>query len=247
PESWEDASGQPIEGPNELPTDYRIVASSTLETMTCVYLEGALTCDSEGSLMVPKGGRYRVQEFGLPADYSAESGLGEGFFQGSSCQPGFGEVSANCLHTVVNRAAPVLSVGATETNEDTPLYISLSSTLELSVEFSGANNGLVQATEGGLIYTPNPNFNGQDVFTLNASNGSITINQVVTVTVRPVNDAPSAQNLEGTLDAGGSIAVILMGQDVDGDAISYNVLTLPMGGTLSGAAPQPDLHRQPQL
>ena len=43
------------------------------------------------------------------------------------------------------------------------------------------------------------------------------------------------------------LAVTLTGSDADGDALSFSVVDGPANGSLSGAAPEPDLHPERQL
>ena len=47
-------------------------------------------------------------------------------------------------------------------------------------------------TDGTFTYTPNTNFNGTDTFEYGVNDGMLTTNQVVTVTMNAVNDAPVA-------------------------------------------------------
>ena len=61
---------------------------------------------------------------------------------------------------------------------------------------AGPSNGtLTLNADGSFIYTPAANFNGTDSFTYRASDGSLdSAVATVTLTVRPVNDAPTAAN-----------------------------------------------------
>jgi len=51
------------------------------------------------------------------------------------------------------------------------------------------------------------------------------------------NTAPDANPQSVTLDEDTSIAITLTASDLDGDALTYTVLTLPANGTLTGTAP----------
>ena len=52
---------------------------------------------------------------------------------------------------------------------------------------------LALASDGSFTYDPNTNFNGVDSFTYNATDGTNLSNTAtVTITVKPVNDAPVA-------------------------------------------------------
>lgn len=93
------------------------------------------------------------------------------------------------------------------------------------------NGAAVVLTTGIIRYQPNLNFNGTDRFTYTISNGSLTAGSEVTVTVRPVNDAPTAPALtapSGSVAVEGNpaatVAVTWTGAtDVDGDALTYRL------------------------
>ena len=62
-----------------------------------------------------------------------------------------------------------------------------------------AENGTVTInSDGSFTYTPNENFNGTDTFEYKVSDGIKSANQVVTVTVNAINDAPEATDLSST-------------------------------------------------
>jgi hypothetical protein len=83
----------------------------------------------------------------------------------------------------VNAASGVLN-GDTDPNDDP-----LTAVLEIGPAHA-ANFSL--AADGSFSYTPAPDFNGSDSFTYHASDGSLSSGTAtVTITVDPVNDAPS--------------------------------------------------------
>ena len=53
-----------------------------------------------------------------------------------------------------------------------------------------ANGTLTLNADGSLSYTPNANFNGTDTFTYSASDGGLSDEATVTITVTPENDPP---------------------------------------------------------
>jgi hypothetical protein len=97
-----------------------------------------------------------------------------------------------------------------------------------------------------VIYAPAANFNGSDSFTYTASDGrGGRSTAAVSVTVNPVNDAPVANNQSVTTGLNTPVAITLQASDVDGDPLTYSVVTSPSNGSLSGTAP--DLSYTPNL
>lgn len=87
---------------------------------------------------------------------------------------------------------------------------------------------------GYFTYRPNANFSGSDYFTYRVwEDGLYSEIAVVTITVRPSNDAPTAASfiLHATEDE--PLSGILVGHDSDGDRLSYRVTDRPFKGTLT--------------
>lgn len=101
----------------------------------------------------------------------------------------------------------------------------------------GNGAAIIDSATGAWSYTPNPNFNGLDVFTVTITDdlGSAT-NQVVSVTVNPVDD-PSiiSGDITGSgAEDGGAITGALVASDSDGLA-DGTVFTVS-GGAINGIA-----------
>ena len=98
-------------------------------------------------------------------------------------------------------------------------------------------HGTVVANQNGTVtYTPSANYNGTDVFTYRATDGTLSSNiATVTVTITPVNDPPVAYNDVATTveDTAVVIAVLANDIDVDGDALTVTNLTQPAHGTVT--------------
>ena len=97
--------------------------------------------------------------------------------------------------------APVAVNDPLSTNEDTPDFLNVllnDTDPDNDALFISAvgipSNGAVTNNRNDLLYTPNLNFNGLDVFTYTVSDGSLTDTALVTVTVNPVNDPPTAND-----------------------------------------------------
>ena len=104
---------------------------------------------------------------------------------------------------------------------------------------------LTQPTHGQLLgvapdlfYAPADDYFGSDHLTFAVSDGiSESLAATISITVGSVNDEPAA--LEQTLrtDQNNAVNITLAGEDVDGDVLSYRVVTQPLSGTLAGIAP----------
>jgi large repetitive protein len=109
------------------------------------------------------------------------------------------------------------------------------------------NGTVVIGVEGKITYTPNLNFNGTDIITYTITDGTgALVTATVTVTVTPVNDAPTDGN-ESVPAIGGSpikIPVLANANDVDFDKLTVISATPTIGtvvinpdGTLTYTAP----------
>src|SRR5439155_1283648 len=59
--------------------------------------------------------------------------------------------------------------------------------------------------------------------------------QTFTITVLPVNDPPAANDQSLTSAEDTPLAITLTGSDIDGDPLSYSIVTAPAHGTLTGS------------
>src|SRR5690606_16001859 len=91
---------------------------------------------------------------------------------------------------------------------------------------------------GSLVYTPNQNFAGADVFTYAATDGtSLSAAATVTINVSPVNDAPEAADDTYVTDEDTTLTVPLPGvlqndSDVDDTVLTATLVNAPLNGTL---------------
>lgn len=139
--------------------------------------------------------------------------------------------------------APVANAQSVTTDEDTPLSITLSGgdVDGESLFFEAVTqpqHGTLSGTAPNLIYTPGTNFNGTDSFTFEVSDSILDSDPAtVSVVVRPVNDVPIADTQVITTPEDTATNLTLTASDVDGDSLSYAVVTTPANGTLSGTPP----------
>ena len=134
--------------------------------------------------------------------------------------------------------SPTVSDQQVTTAEDTPVEITLDAADPdgdpLTFTLGGAQSGGVSGTGPALTYTPDPNFNGMDTFTVEVSDGALTDTATITVTVTPVNDAPVATNTAVGVLGSTPLAIELPATDVDGDSLTFTIVDQPDSGTLSG-------------
>ena len=157
-------------------------------------------------------------------------------------------VDTDSVFVSVDNVAPTADSLSAATNEDTAISLILTGfdsdgdalTFQTVTQ---PGNGVLSGTAPNFVYTPNADFFGPDSFSFTSNDGGLTSEPAtVTIDVIGVNDAPVA---EGT-DAGTTnlstpedtaLAVTLLGSDVEGDALTYLITTLPSNGSLSGTAP----------
>ena len=119
--------------------------------------------------------------------------------------------------TAEDAASAATSIGASDVEGDTLTYSLAAAAAHGSVSFDQAN--------GTFTYTPDSNYNGSDSFTILIDDGNGgTAEQVVSVTVTPVNDAPTAPatNSVSTAEDTASAATAIGASDIDGDALTYS-------------------------
>ena len=102
--------------------------------------------------------------------------------------------------------------------------------------------GVLSGIVTNLTYRPNANVNGSDSFTFTVGDGiTNSLPATVSISITPVNDAPVAFSQTGTNSVivmeDVAKAIVLVGTDVDGDALTYTVVSPPTKGVLSGAVP----------
>ena len=100
--------------------------------------------------------------------------------------------------------------------EDNVLRVSPAETLTFTAVTEGPQHGVAAVVEGRLVYTPAENYNGADSFSYSVRNEDGEIAEAsIAVTVTPVNDAPVAGDDEVTINAGESLTVDVLANDID--------------------------------
>jgi hypothetical protein len=140
--------------------------------------------------------------------------------------------------------APVADDQSVVTDEDTPVVITLTASdvdgddLAFTVT-TAPQHGTLDTTSGPApAYTPDQDYFGPDafVFTVDDGHGGVDT-AIVSIEVRPVNDAPVADDQAVATGEDQPVPILLSASDVDGDDLTYAVVDPPAHGTLSGTAP----------
>ncbi len=130
---------------------------------------------------------------------------------------------------------------AAATDEDTAIVIDV---LANDLARDGAALTLVAARapghevaiDGGkLRVTPARDFHGSIDVAYTVTDGETSVDGHAIVTVRAVDDAPVARAATITAGRNAVTAIALAGEDVDGDALTYEIVTPPAHGELAGA------------
>lgn len=161
--------------------------------------------------------------------------------------------AARCPDLAVAANTPPVALAQTvEVAGDTPTPITLrgidpDSTILTYTIVSPPTRGTLVApvslsdgTGGGVVffYTAATNATATDSFTFRVSDGqAFSSSARVTLNISRANRAPVANPQTVTVQSGQSVNITLTGSDVDGDALGFTVTSSPVGGTLSGVAP----------
>ncbi|MBL8953474.1 MAG: tandem-95 repeat protein [Myxococcaceae bacterium] len=151
--------------------------------------------------------------------------------------------------------APVAQPLSLSSNEDEHAYGAASATdvdgdaLRWSVAKAPAHGeAKVDAKTGAVTFVPARDYHGPDTFTLSVSDGAAAAGIEVAVTLAPVDDKPFVSALTVTANEDTAAEALLPGGDVDGDALTYRLLSQPKLGAVwaSGSSfrfqPAPDAH-----
>lgn len=136
-------------------------------------------------------------------------------------------MTANADSATTDEDTPVtINVLANDSAPDGPPVVTAVST--------DPNQGTAVINANGTItYTPKPNTFGAQKFTYTVvdADGDVST-AIVTVTVKAINDAPTADPSYGPADNYGAITGDLNASDVDNNNLSFDVLSEPSHGTL---------------
>ena len=137
---------------------------------------------------------------------------------------------------------PTVTNIAVTTLEDTPTTFAFTGTDPLNSALSYSvstqpQHGAISISGGAGTYTPNANYNGQDVIAYLATsvNGNSNIGTII-ITITAVDDEPNTMDVTTTTDEDNTVTITLEAEEVDGQTIQFNVTGNPSNGsvTISG-------------
>ncbi|ELI0637609.1 tandem-95 repeat protein, partial [Vibrio harveyi] len=133
--------------------------------------------------------------------------------------------------------APVAVNDAVSTDEDTAVTIDVlandsdpeNDTLTITAASVPAEQGTVTIVDGKLVFTPAENFNGDATISYTISDGQLTDDATVAVTVNPVNDAPVAVNDTVSTDEDTAVTIDVLANDSDpeNDTLTITAASVP--------------------
>jgi len=178
-------------------------------------------------------------------DTSSESPRSNIGFKVSSTIINNTSTSTCCINLISGNAAPIANdINESASDEDTAVSISLDGSdedgdnLTYSIVSNPSNGSLGSISGNSITYTPNQDWNGTDTFTYKANDGQLDSNTAtVTLTVNSINDAPTTVDVSAEMDENLSmdriVGITLEGNDVDGDNLTYSIVSDPSNGYLS--------------
>jgi VCBS repeat-containing protein len=223
-----------VVAPGVLGNDYDMDGDAITAKVTTPPAHGTLTLNDNGSFVYTPNANY----FGTDSFvYVANDGMADS-------QP------ATVTITVAPVAdAPTAAADSASGTEDQPFNVVAPGVLGNDYDVDGnaitakvktqpAHGTLTLNANGSFIYTPVANYAGGDTFQYVANDGALDSQPAtVTLTIAPVNDAPTASPLALSTAYNTAKAFTATASDVDGDTLSFSVGTAPANGTISGASP----------
>ncbi|MCI0563049.1 MAG: cadherin-like domain-containing protein, partial [Nitrososphaera sp.] len=155
--------------------------------------------------------------------------------------------SASSVLLVIN-SAPVASPETFSTTENSSEVITLQAsdvngdTLTYFI-IDDPSHGAISAFDpdfGQVLYTPEPNYSGDDSFSFGANDGEQD-SDAATISIHvggaDENNPPIAEDLSVEADEDVALEITLSASDIDGDALTFAIVGQPTHGTLEGNAP----------
>ncbi|WP_242424387.1 tandem-95 repeat protein [Vibrio parahaemolyticus] len=147
----------------------------------------------------PKNGSVIVNNDGTVTYTPDDNYVGKDTFTYVVTSGGVSESTTVTVNVTPVNDAPVAKDDIATTQEDTAVTIDVlpndtdidGDTLRIDSASVPSDQGTVEIVDGKLVFTPAENFNGDAEITYNVTDGELTDEAKVSVTVNPVNDAPT--------------------------------------------------------
>jgi VCBS repeat-containing protein len=211
------------------------LTGSDQDSDSLTFSPGA-TVPAHGSLFINSDGSFTYTPF---PTYQGPDAFSFKVNDGSIDSP---EATVNLTVNAINHG-PGADDKSFFINEDTSLNGTLSGTdidgntlSYLPGSMNATHGQVVIHSNGAFTYTPTVNFAGTDQFTYKVNDGQLDSPEAtVTITMTAVNDAPTVVAGHATVIENGAASNSLsnLGQDVDGDALTYAATVLPSHGVLA--------------
>ncbi len=174
----------------DTPTIINVLGNDTFEGKDKV-----VSLDAENG---PKNGTVTVNNDGTVTYTPDDNYVGKDTFTYVVTSGGVSESTTVSVDVTPENDAPVAKDDTAITDEDTPVTIDVLPNDtdvdgdKLSIESASVpkEQGTVEVVNGKLVFTPAENFNGDAKITYTVTDGQLTDEAKVAVTVNPVNDAP---------------------------------------------------------
>ncbi|WP_321393402.1 tandem-95 repeat protein [Emcibacter sp.] len=199
---------------------------------------GTVVVNADGSYSFDPGSDFDGLKDGEEQLVSFDFEVSDG--QGGS------DVATMQVRVIGSNDGPVVNaveLGATD--EDTSITFSAEDLLAKASDIDGdvlavtevmvdeAYGAIVDNADGTWTFTPVENFNGSDVpLTFEATDGIETVSSTASLDVIAVNDGPVA--IESDLTTGENVVLLdqLHATDIEGDDLSYSLVSAPEAGTV---------------
>lgn len=135
--------------------------------------------------------------------------------------------------------APSISV---TTLEDTTVQLQVSAsdplgeTLTYTITRPPAH-GELSGADGTYMYVPSPEYHGEDRVTVRVTNIAGFAETTAVIQVSAVDDPPVANDVTASTNENQGVAMAMIATDVDSPAMTYQIITPPSHGALTGSPP----------
>ncbi|EKB1951237.1 tandem-95 repeat protein [Vibrio parahaemolyticus] len=175
----------------DTPTIINVLSNDTFESTDKV-----VSLDADNG---PKNGSVIVNNDGTVTYTPDDNYVGKDTFTYVVTSGGVSESTTVTVNVTPVNDAPVAKDDIATTQEDTAVTIDVlpndtdidGDTLRIDSASVPSDQGTVEIVDGKLVFTPAENFNGDAEITYTVTDGELTDEAKVSVTVNPVNDAPT--------------------------------------------------------